>query len=508
MSLKNSSPGHDEIPVDIIKMAWESPSFRNCLLQSYNDCIRTGSFPPELKVARVRPIPKKGNDKSLDNMRPISILSSFDKLFERHINDAIVQFIERNNLLYPLQSGFRTGHSCASILAYHTDAVLAAMNKGKITLDVFCDAKKAFDSVSHQILIRKLGHYNFHESAISLIESFLGNRQQFVSCDGIASARVSCHPFGVPQGSILGPSLFILFFNDLAFSLPMVSALLFADDLTLSISNADIESAVLTMNNALSVVNKWFAANRMLLNPSKTKAMLLGTTQRLKMVGNELPLPVSYDGSIIELVSSFTLLGVELDQSLTFKGHASSLIGKLQRSMFFMRLCHRYSVPRFVRELVYNSMINSHIMYGLLVYSGCSNKAFLQRIETMRKQAARLILGKPFDSPSKPLFDELGWLSFENLYKSVLLSHVGMTMKGLSPSYFENLFSPPSHAYRTRFSLDGLVLPREAHVRSVTARSISSWNSLDDKPCLVINPKLKDPASNLRRRIRAFLHNS
>ena len=508
-SLKNSSTGHDQIPGSILKILSDSPSFFSSLLSALNYCINSSTVPSSLKIARVRPIPKKEDNNDISNMRPISILCNYDKILERHINQNLIKFFNENNLFYPLQAGFRPSHSCSSILSVFTDEIYSAFNSKKVAVGIFLDAKKAFDSIFHKILLKKLSYYGLSSESCSLIDSFLSNRTQFVSSNSVNSSLLSNHSIGVPQGSILGPTLFLIFINDLPFYLSKYKTFLYADDTSLLISGNNLNEVAQSCNNALSDVSFWFSSNRMLLNPSKSKCMLFSTPQRLRSLSIDSFPKIICESDELEFISSFKLLGVTLDPHLTFKPHIDSLVSKIRSNTFFLNLAQKNNLPTFTRKLLYYGLIHSHISYCLQVYSSTSSSSHILDIEKVRKRSARLILDAPFLSHSLPLFNQLNWPTLNQLITASLASDVALSLLDIAPSYIKDRFSSPSHSHSTRFSDNNLAfpLPRTSSFRHSTIyRSIQSWNSLNTKPSLLLSQNGISVASSvMKKRILKLL---
>ena len=246
-----------------------------------NKSITTGNFPNMWKHARVSPVFKTGSKDEMNNYRPISVLPTLSKLIEKWINIKLSAFLNNHELLHNTQSGFREGYSTESALILMLDTWLKAVNEGRLVGSVMIDFRKAFDMVDHEILLKKLNLYRCSSLTVSWFRRYLSNRSQTVSINGVNSESdtVLC---GVPQGSILGPLLFLLFINDLPLTLKnVVSATdLYADDTT--IYDVQTDKAVLSANlqTALNLLKTWCRENGMLLNTDKTKVMLLTSRQK------------------------------------------------------------------------------------------------------------------------------------------------------------------------------------------------------------------------------------
>ena len=473
----NKSAGIDSLGPRLLKLS--APIISKCVAHMINRSIDSGFFPDELKVAKVTPIFKKGDRSDPGNYRPISILPTISKLYERHVASQIYEYLSTFNLLHVEQSGFRQFHSCQTALTKLIDTWLKEMDEGNVIGVSFLDFRKAFDLVNHNILIDKLKYYNFNNSAIEWISSYLSNRHQSVHIGNARSSRrtITC---GVPQGSVLGPLLFLIYINDLPLHVQHSKLSLFADDATLHKSATSMESINLHISSDVDNVNSWCRENAMIINEAKSKCMMIGTSQRLSKLQSR-TLNVNVNDQTLDNVDNEKLLGVHLDSHLQFNKHVDVVCRSITSKIALLKRIKRY-LPLSYRTLYYNAYVLPCIDYCLTIW-GNTSKTNLERIHKLQKCAARVILDAPPDSPSLPLFNELGWLNvFERveLNKGVLLYKI---VNGMCPDYLPEMFTfQTSESYGLRSSTQQkLCIPKhknELFKRSLQYSGAIIWNDI------------------------------
>ena len=310
-NMKKSSAGWDDISPDIVKTTYSY--FLEPLLHICNLSILHGVFPDELKVAKVIPLYKGGESAYLVNYRLVSVLPVFSKIFEKLMYDRILDFINENNILHKLQFGFRKDHSTSIALMILVDKITKAMHDGEYVLGVFIDFSKAFDTVNHEILLRKLYVYGIRGIAYDWFVSYLTNRYQYVRYNGTDSGRqrISC---GVPQGSILGPLLFLLYINDIAHVSDVLYLILFADDTNAFISGKNVNELIDMMNIELAKLSKWLYANKLSLNVAKTHYLIFRSCGKPKPVFDK---SLIINGEVVMQDHKTKFLGVIMDESFT-----------------------------------------------------------------------------------------------------------------------------------------------------------------------------------------------
>ena len=324
-TLKNGkSSGPYSIPTKLLKIL--SSDIAIPLSVIVNESFAKGVFPDKLKVAKVITLHKESTDNS-SNYRPISLLSIFSKVIETLMHKTLYNFLDLCNILYPNQFGFREKHSTNHALISMTETIKSTIDNGRYGCGVFIDLQKAFDTVNHSILLKKLEHYGIRGTALKWFTSYLVDRQQYVSVNGHCSnyLNITC---GVPQGSVLGPLLFLIYFNDLPNSTKVLTFDLFADDTNIYFESSDLILLRKTINKHLKRVKKWLDANKLALNLDKTNFVLFHSYQ--KKVTE--PVILKFGRKKIQQENCVKFLGVLLDSALSWKYHLVALAKKLART--------------------------------------------------------------------------------------------------------------------------------------------------------------------------------
>jgi hypothetical protein len=401
-----------------------------------NLTFQTGIFPNDLKRAKVIPIYKAADPCLLNNYRPISLLSSYSKILERLMFNKIMNFLNTNNILYQHQYGFRTKHSTIHPVIHLLNhcAEASNANPSKLTLATFCDLSKAFDTISSKILLHKLNVYGIRGLANKWIESYLSNRTQFVE---IESNLSSCLPVlcGVPQGSILGPLLFIIYMNDISYS-THENILCFADDTTVYLSDNNPSHLFTRANKCLDDIFNWFCANKLSLNAKKTQYMIIQQSKKFKNLDQY---NLSIHGKRLIRAHSCKFLGIHMDEALCWKGHLSSINSKISRALFTIKQV-KFSLPQESLHTLYFSLLHPHLTYGILAW-GNAKSCFIHKTEVMQKRALRIINYKTYNSHTDPLFKHSGILKLSDLYQLQVLLFMHNYSRDKLPMSFRNIFT-------------------------------------------------------------------
>ncbi|XP_065684224.1 uncharacterized protein LOC136096636 [Hydra vulgaris] len=286
MLQKNKSAGLDEINTNVLKSVFDIIELPLFII--FKLSLKNGDFPDQLKLAKIIPNYKNGDDSLESNYRPISILSCFSKVLERIMYNRIYNFIDKNNILYPKQFEFRRNHCTEHAVMDFTSNILKGFDGNNYTLGVFVDLSKAFDTVDHEIFLYKLKNYGIQNTNIKWLESYLQNRKQCVTYD-LTYTQLEVISCGVPQGSILGPLLFLLYINDIHLSSKFLNFVLFADDTNIFFSGSNLKFVFSTVNTELINLNEWFKANKLSVNIDKTKYILFTKPSKTDNIPLKLP---------------------------------------------------------------------------------------------------------------------------------------------------------------------------------------------------------------------------
>ena len=413
--------------ISALKIANSSKSFTATLAKVIDKSFSEGVFPSQLKTARVVPVYKEGKKTDVGNYRPISLLSSLSKIYEKLMHNRIMKFLVQNESLHDLQYGFRPGRSCEHALLKAQDILLDSLNQRQVSLLLLIDFSKAFDMVEHDILLDKLEHYGIRGMALQWFTSYLSGRMQFVTINGTDSS-VKHMQYGVPQGSILGPLLFIIYINDLPNLSNTAKFIMYADDANIVISGKNILEVYQQLNKLSLGLVKWVEANGLALNLKKTKYMIFSR----KNTEKKLPVPFLISSKKIEHTDEARFLGVIVDENLTWAKHISTLRTKMARYIGIMYKLKRM-LPLKTRIQIYQSFVQSHINYCSLVWGFCA-KSHIEKIFRAQKKGLRAVIpgyiqyryrdGTPAGH-TKPFFNDYKILSVQGVivFNALLFMH-------------------------------------------------------------------------------------
>ena len=420
-----SSSGHDGISNKLLKLL--KIELSKSLTLIINQMITTGIFPDSFKISKITPLFKKGDASMLSNYRPISLLPTISKIFERILYNQLYDYFNSNNLLAEEQYGFRTNHSTEYAAVKLVDNVSKEMELGNTPTALYIDLSKAFDTLSFDILLYKLNYYSIKDDAFKLLKNYLTNRRQYVVFNSQNSETLDIST-GVPQGSILGPLFFSICINDLITVSNKLKFIMYADDTIIYFNLEDFDPYNLErdINNELEKITLWLKMNKLSLNVQKTKLMIFH--RRQKQI-NELN--ISINGTDIERVDSFNFLGLHIHESLSWRTHTDIVRNTISKVVGILyRLNNIF--PKYILQTLYNSLIMSYINYGLLLWG-----VECHRIEPLQKKAIRLITNSNYSAHTTPLFIELGLLKVQDMFKLKLLKFYYKLSYDLLPSYFQ-----------------------------------------------------------------------
>ena len=465
------SAGPDNIGNKILQLCPDI--FSQNLTVIFNHYIDKGEYPQALKIAKVIPIYKKGERSITSNYRPISLLSVFDKIFEKLVCHKLLNFFEKNKIFYDFQFGFRKLHSTTLALIELTDHIRKRIDEGHIVLSFFVDFTKAFDTVDHNILLYKLGHYGIRGHAQKFMKSYLTNRFQYTYVNGHQSTldEIKC---GVPQGSVLGPILFLIYINDLHFSMNECLTRLFADDTCLCIHDADpkILKQKATLNFQLFA--EWCKCNKLTINYDKTNFILFHAKNK------KIPLyfdKIESNEHVIKRVSTTRYLGIFIDEKLNWQEHISYIHKSL---LIYYGIFNRikFFVNKDVVRQLYFAFVFSRIKYGIEVYGSCSQEQLL-RIQVVQSGLLKLLLKVDRRTNTDYLHRYVRLLKVCDIYKQQLLCFVTNVIHKRVPENFHNYFTYRTTAHNIRNQ--GLVIEfGRTNYGYLTVRNVGArlWNSL------------------------------
>lgn len=490
--------GPHSIPTKILKLI--GPSISKILSEIFNECLSNGIFPDCLKKATVIPLHKGDSKLIASNYRPVSLLSNIGKLLELLIHSRIQKFLDSKNAIFQNQFGFRKGHSTNHAIISLCEMIRNSLDNDGFSVGIFVDLKKAFDTVEHSILLNKLEHYGIRGIANKLLKSYLSKRSQCVRNGNLCSEFVDIL-HGVPQGSVLGPLLFLVYINDLHSAIKYSTAIHFADDTSLICNGQSLKSLNKSINEDMKLLVHWLRANKIALNAAKTEIIIF--RKKNKIITKKLNFRLS--GQKITPSIKVKYLGVILDQHLDWNNHLSNLISKLSRSIGMLSKLRHYVDSQTLRAL-YFSLFDSYLNYSIQSWGQVSQDV-LHRITVLQNKALRMINFADFRASAKPLYLSSRILPLQ--YKIKLsnclfaFDHANNTL----PLFFKNFFAKAgAHGYVTRASAHKLAVVRTLTVPygtfSTKSLVISHWNETIDHLNIDLN---KVSRYAFKRHLKAYL---
>ena len=359
----------------------------------------------------------------------------------------VYQFLNKYKILYKYQFGFRENHSTIMALTEIVDNILQDLENGKHVAGVYLDLSKAFDTVDHDILLSKLRHNGIRGQGLKWFESYLSNRKQFTYINGKQS-KLNSVSHGVPQGSVLGPLLFLIYTNDIVnCTKPDVKTRLFADDTNGFITSNSPKQLKHSIKTFLSDIFTWCNDNKLTVNLNKT-CYTIFKSRRITIpdyLNN-----ININNNTIKRVPSVKYLGIILDENLNFDEHIDNLNNSIIKTDNSLKIIKR-RVHEENKKLLYYAYVYSKIQYGIEVY-GRAKLSTLKRVQTQQNRALKILYSKDYRTPTKTLYKDLDLLMVTDIYKICIAKFVYKQKNGLLPEIFDNLFKENNqvHSHNTR----------------------------------------------------------
>ena len=442
LSLKNGAPGYDDVTAQILKtcvLKVQQPLSYLC-----NRSLTEGIFPREMKIANVVPLYQSGDPMLFNNYRPVSLLCILSKVFEKFMYSRLLNFLNHYKVLISNQFGFRKSHSSYMALMVMIDSLTNALENGDYVIGILLDFSKAFDTVNHKVLLDKLYHYGIRDNDLQWFQSYLTERQQFVTYNGDSSHKktIKC---GVPLGSTLGPLLFLVYINDLYHVCNKSIPILFANDTNIFFRGTDPKVMESEINTELHRISSWLKVNKLSLNIKKTHYLIFN---RKKKCCCDVMLRI--DKQLIEDVSETKFLGVIIDNGLKWKKHIQYTSKKITKGIGII-IKARHCLNKNALITLYYSFIYPYMTYCKHKW-GCSAASNIHKISVLQKKVIRIICRMRPRESCEPMYSALGIMRFSDVNVYLISKFMFRVCKGDVPEIFRVYFRFNSeiHNYFTR----------------------------------------------------------
>ena len=471
--------GPNSIPTKVLKSMCKQ--FSIPLSELINLVFTTGKYPDILKLAKIVPIFKKNDPLFCNNYRPISLLSNIGKLIEKLLYQRLYSFLEENKCLYENQFGFRNHHSTNHALITITEKIRKTLDNNEYMCGIFLDFQKAFDTVNHKILLSKLNYYGVRGITLDLFESYLTSRKQFTHVNGTDSPTV-INTYGVPQGSVLGPLLFLIYINDLHKVVKHSTTHHFADDTNLLYPNASLKTINKHVNHDLRLIVHWLRANRISLNVDKTEIIIF--RPKRKTITRKMNFRIS--GQKINIGTQTKYLGLILDEHLTWTHHIKILKTKLSRANGLLAKI-RYFTSKELLRTIYYALFDSHLRYGCQIW-GQSNAQLINEIALLQRKGLRIITFNERNTPTDPLYKDLKIFKVHEMIQTdnclLALNHINKTLPTVFNDFFQYTNNQHNHLTRDA-SKNKIITPQvkttQYGLHSIKYKTAKDWNQIQQK---------------------------
>ena len=415
------------------------------ILHIVNLSIKHCKVPDKLKIAKVIPVHKKKDKDLPGNYRPISLLSSINKILEKVMCKRLTDFLEKQKIIFKYQFGFRKKHSTIQAVIEIVDNIIEYIEKGFLVAGVYLDLSKAFDCVDHEILLYKLHHYGIRGDTHRWLQDYLSNRKQFTHVNGTDS-KLQTVNIGVPQGSVLGPLLFIVYVNDIAAATGADQVRLFADDSNIFVADKDPAVLKNKMVDKMCHLNLWFTSNKMTNNVSKAAYSIFTNQSTIPATLNT----VTIGNDTIERVKYSRYLGLQLDDKLEWNEHLEILKSKLRKTIQAFKIVKNYLTDD-QKRIMYYSYFFSRLQYGIELF-GHTSKGQMKELQVIQNRALKALYKKDFRTPTKELHKSCKIILVKDIQQLNILKFVFKQRKGEAPEAFKNYFTENSaiHRHETR----------------------------------------------------------